>query len=71
MKYTIQLLRSVKHATQLLKCLSADHLKYTPSLTKFKKIQMPKKIVNSLSDKCLGRPTFIVMYYSYLKYVEE
>lgn len=46
MKYTTQLLRSVKHATQLLKCLSADHLKHTPSLTKFKKIQMPEETVN-------------------------
>lgn len=45
MKYTIQLLKSAKHATLLVKCLSADHLKYTKNLLNFKKIQLLEETV--------------------------
>lgn len=45
MKYTIQLFKSAKHATLLVKCLSADHLKYTHNLLNFKKIQLLEETI--------------------------
>lgn len=61
MKYTIQLLRSVKRETLLVKCLSTDHLKYTACLLEFKKTQF---LEEAFSAKYLGWPTFIVMLIS-------
>lgn len=48
MKYTIQLLRSVKDAILLVKCLSAGHLKYKSNLLNFKKIQLLGETVKSV-----------------------